>query len=76
MIGTPSDLSVVAFPAKFSINNFRHRDIVATGTHFENFGVAYIASKTETVKPMWKNHWSHSLMFGVPVKHHVRIFTS
>ncbi len=75
VLRSPSDLVVMASAAKFSIFDISHEYIVGTSTHLEpNFGVAHIAFVADTMKPVRKDHWTHTCFFRSLIEHYITIF--
>ena len=60
----PGDLAIVAGAAILAIDNFQHIDIVSARFELETqVGMADLAAKTDTVKPVRENHWPHAGLF-------------
>lgn len=73
-IGCPGDVSIVAGTTELSIHDISHLEIVAPYAHLEaELGMAYLAAKTDTMKPMRKDHRSHPLPFRAPIEYDVAI---
>ena len=74
VIHTPGYFAVVALTAESALNEIRHFDIITPCAHFKYVRVAYIAGKTQAVKPMGKDYGPHSFLFGAIVNYHISIF--
>lgn len=75
VLRSPSDLVVMASAAEFSVYDVRHEYIVGTSAHREtDFGVAYIAFVADAMKPVRKDHRTHSCFFRSIVKHYIAVF--
>lgn len=77
VLRSPGDLVVMASAAKFSSYDVRHEYIVGTRTHLEpDFGVAYITSEADAMKPVRKDYRTHPFFFRALVEHHIPVFGS
>lgn len=73
-LGAPGNSTIMAHAAEFSVNDVRHGNVIAAGTHFETFFImAHIAGKPQAVEPMGENNWTHTFFFGPFIKHYVAI---
>jgi len=74
ILRTPGNFVVVAHAAEFPLNNISHGNVVAASAHNKTiFIMAHIASKSQAMKPVWKDHWPHTFFFGSLIEHQVAI---
>jgi hypothetical protein len=74
ILDCPGHFTIVTGTAVLTIDNFEHIDLVTPGFHFESeIRMTNLASKTNAMKPVWKNNRAHPGRIGVIVNQHVTI---
>ncbi|MCM2307105.1 MAG: hypothetical protein NDI91_06515 [Sulfuritalea sp.] len=77
LVRRPGNLAVVTCAAKTSLDNIRHLEIIAADAHLEpKLGVTHLASEADAMKPVRKNHRTHTFLFGPTIQHDISIFGS
>jgi hypothetical protein len=70
----PGNLSIVAHPTEFTIDDSVHGNVIRSRPHFETqLMMTDFAAKTHPVEPMRKNNRSHALLLSSFVENHIAI---
>jgi hypothetical protein len=70
----PGYLAIMTGTTVLTIDNFQHIDLVTAGFHLEaEVGVTDLATETDTMKPVRKNHRAHAGLIGVIIHQHITI---
>lgn len=73
IVNAPGNFAIMALAAKPAFDEVGHLYIIAAGAHLEYFRVAYVAGKTEAMKPVGENDRSHALLLGPVVNDHIGV---
>ena len=77
VLQAPGDLVVVAHAAELALVDIAHRYVVGAGPHLEpKLEMTDLATKADTVEPMWIDYRTHAGGLGIPVQDHVGIFAA
>jgi hypothetical protein len=71
--GGPGDLAIVAFATKLPLDDLDHADLIGSGPHDEDVGVANLTLKPDTMKPVREDHGGHLGLFGLPVHDNISV---
>lgn len=73
----PSDVTIVACPAKLPVNDIGHLEIITADTHIEpKFSMTHLAAETDAMKPVGKYYWPHAFLFCPSIENHISILCS
>lgn len=66
----------MAGTAVLAIDNLEHIDLIAAGLHFEaEISVAYLASESNSMEPVWEHYRPHSGRIGIVVNDNVTVLS-